>query len=490
MAGLFAPVLLSFFIFIFILKRLLQRKYNLPPSPPSLPILGHLHLLYKNPLLHRTLQSLSEKYGPIIYLRFGSLPILHVSSPSIAEQCFTTHDVVFANRPMFFKLKNLISDTTSVGFTSHNDYWRNLRRITSTKFLSPANLNHQTPLRAEEVRLVVKKLFNGSLDGQFSKVELIALFTDFLFDMMSMMMAGKRWTGSHEPFRQQSLMSIFDYIPMLRMFGLSNSLQKDLAEQKRSQEELLQRLIDDVRGTAKGSTTNMVQALLSIQKTEPEMFNDNAINQLLMSFYSAGTDSTAETMEWAMSLLLNHPEKLKMARDEINEQVKEDRLLEESDLPKLPYLRCIVNEALRLFPVAPLLLPHLSSDDCVVDGFLVPRGTVLLVNAYAIHRDPKLWEEPSEFKPERFQGIEGGKGGCNYKFIPFGMGRRACAGTTLAMRLIEIMLGTLIQCFDWERIGPELVDYEEGIGFTLPKAKPLEAMYRPIPSKISLLSQL
>lgn len=190
-----------------------------------------------------------------------------------------------------------------------------------------------------------------------------------------------------------------------------------------------------------------------------------------------------------MSLLLNHPEALEKARNEIDLHVTtSNRLMEDSDLPKLSYLRCAIYETLRLIPVAPLLLPHLSSEDCIVNGFNVPRGTNLLVNVWAIHRDPDVWEEPLKFKPERFEGIKSEDG--KFKFFPFGMGRRACPGSGMAMRLMGMVFGTLIQCFEWERIGPELVNLEEGNGLVLPKIKPLEAICRPRPSASYLISQL
>ncbi|KAJ4965504.1 hypothetical protein NE237_017353 [Protea cynaroides] len=127
-------------------------------------------------------------------------------------------------------------------------------------------------------------------------------------------------------------------------------------------------------------------------------------------------------MEWAMSLLLNHPEALQKAREEIDNNVGQGHLIEDSDLPKLPYLHGIVNETLRLFPVTLLLVPHMYSEECSIGGYDVPRGTIVLVNVWAVHRDPKLWLEPTNFKPQRFQGIEGEREG--YKFIPFGLRRK------------------------------------------------------------------
>lgn len=186
----------------------------------------------------------------------------------------------------------------------------------------------------------------------------------------------------------------------------------------------------------------------------------------------AGTDTSAVTIEWAMSNLLNHPHALTQARAEMDTQVGQERLVDESDLPKLNYLQTIISETLRLNPAAPLLIPHVSSQSCTVGGYNIPSATMLLINAWAVHRDPKSWDDPTSFKPERF-----GSGNIEpYKLLPFGLGKRACPGVGLANRVMGFTLGSLIQCFEWKRIGPEKVDMTEGDGLTMPKAQPLEAM--------------
>lgn len=203
--------------------------------------------------------------------------------------------------------------------------------------------------------------------------------------------------------------------------------------------------------------------------------------------FVAGTETSAVTLEWAMALLLNHPETMQKVRAEIDEHVGHGRLLNESDIIKLPYLRCVINETLRLCPPAPLLLPHLSSERCTVGGFEIPQGTMLIVNAWAMHRDPKLWEEPNEFKPERFEVGLGEREG--FKYIPFGMGRRVCPGASMGMQIVSLALGALIQCFEWDKVGLE-EDMNHGSGMTFSKAKPLEAMCSPRPDLINLLSHL
>ncbi|KAI3785437.1 hypothetical protein L1987_44555 [Smallanthus sonchifolius] len=195
---------------------------------------------------------------------------------------------------------------------------------------------------------------------------------------------------------------------------------------------------------------------------------------------TAGTDTSTATVEWAFSLLLNHKHVLQKARDEIDIHVGENRLVDEPDMANLPYLLCIVNETLRMYPPGPLLVPHESSDDCVVGGYHIPRGTMLLVNQWAIHHDPDLWADPEMFYPERFEGLEG-RTRDGFRFMPFGSGRRSYPGEGLAVLMIGLTLGLLIQCFDWERISEEMVDMSEGPGLTMPKAQPLVAKCTPRP---------
>ncbi|KAK3019708.1 hypothetical protein RJ639_003942, partial [Escallonia herrerae] len=161
---------------------------------------------------------------------------------------------------------------------------------------------------------------------------------------------------------------------------------------------------------------------------------------------SEGILQQLQLMEWALSLFVNQPEVLEKPRAELESYVGQDRLVDETDIPNLHYLQSIVNETLRLFPAAPLLVPCQSSDNSTVGGFDVPRGTMLLVNAWAIPRDPVVWDDPTTFRPE---------GNGAHKFVPFGTGRRACPGAGLANRVVVLALAAMIQCFEWERVSEE-----------------------------------
>lgn len=201
----------------------------------------------------------------------------------------------------------------------------------------------------------------------------------------------------------------------------------------------------------------------------------------------AGTETASTTMEWALSLLLNHPEAMNKSRVEISTYVGQDQLLKEADTTKLKYLQNVISETLRLYPVAPFLVPHESSADCKICGFDIPRGTMLFVNLWTLHRDPKWWVDPTTFMPERF---EGGDNSEIYNMIPFGIGRRACPGAGLAKRVMVLVLGSLIQSFEWDRIGDEEINMSEGSGVTIPKAEPLVALCKPRQDMIHVLSNI
>lgn len=192
-----------------------------------------------------------------------------------------------------------------------------------------------------------------------------------------------------------------------------------------------------------------------------------------------------------MSNLLNHPEALKKVKEELDTQIGQDRILDEEDISNLPYLQNVISETLRLYPPAPLLAPHLSSSSCSLGGYHIPADTILMVNAWAIQRDPKVWEDSTSFKPERFESDqvrEGSNNNNGYRFLPFGLGRRACPGMGMANRVVGLTLGSLIQSFEWKRVSEKEIDMTEGQGISMPKVEPLEALCRarPIIKKLAL----
>ncbi|CAO2832666.1 unnamed protein product [Amaranthus hypochondriacus] len=391
-----------FFLYkTFIIPSKAYNKKNLPPSPPSIPILGHLHLV--KPPYYQDFQTLSKTYGPIISLRLGYLPILVVSSPSLAEECLIKNDIVFSDKPNFIHGQHLGYNFSHIVWSPYGEHWRNLRRIATLTMLSLRKVSEASGSRNLEIRNMIKKLLSVT-----RSVDLNDIIDELTRNSAMRLVNGKTWD----------------------------------------------------------------------KEADPHYYTDDILKGHILIMLLGAQENIAKAIKWAMSSLLHNPNILAKARTEIDTYVGKGRLVNDCDLLNLNYLKCIVNETLRQVPISPILNPHYSSKDCTIGGFHIPKGTTLYVNAWAIHMDPNLWDEPNVFKPERFENDQ--KHG--FKFFPFGIGRRACPGINMSYRYISLTLATLIQCFNWEA-----VDSRSMKDMTM---KPLEAICHPRSSMVDVLSQI
>ncbi|XP_019451130.1 PREDICTED: cytochrome P450 81E8-like [Lupinus angustifolius] len=478
-----------FYVAFFLLVSLVSLKFlfqtrrpkNFPPGPPYLPVIGNLHQI-KQPL-HRTFNGLSQKYGQIFSLVFGSHKVVVVSSLSIVQECFTKNDVTLSDRPKLLIGKYLGYNYTAVGFSPYGDHWRNLRRIISLEVLSSHRLNSSLEIRRDEIMRLIQKLAQDS-SKDFAKVELKSKLLELTFNTMMRILTGKRYFGEDldasdieeaKEFREiiKELVVFSDFIPAVGFGWLGFDPEKNIKSIGLRFDAFIQRRIDEHRN-GKKIINSMIHHLLTLQQSEPQYYTDQIIKGLILDLLIGGTDTSGTTLEWTMSNLLNHPEIIKKARKELDIHIGQDRLVDESDIAKLPYLQNIVRETLRLHPVLPLLVPRSLSKDCIIGGYKLPQNTTLVVNAWAIHTDPNLWTDPLLFKPERFE-----KEGEANKLLAFGSGRRSCPGANMAQRTMSLTLALLIQCFEWKRTKEELIDMTEGNGMIVVQKKfQLEAMCR------------
>ncbi|KAL4607283.1 hypothetical protein ACB092_09G162000 [Castanea dentata] len=340
--------------------------------------------------------------------------------------------------------------------------------ISTLEIFSNNRLNKFLGILRDEIKHLLRNLSRNSCH-RFAKVKLQSMLLEMTFNNIMRMVAGKWYYRYSEDVKDEEEARKFRQIikELTRFGGASNpaefvpilqwmdygGLEKKLKSLSKRTDEFLQALIDEKRLKEEEGNT-MIDHMLSLQKSQREYYTDQIIKGLILVLLLAGTDTSAVTLEWAMTNLLNHPNILKKARDEINSQIGEEKLIEESDVSKLHYLQSIISETLRLYPAAPLLVPHMSSTDYTMI-------------------DPVVWDDATSFKPERFENGESE----GQKLMPFGIGRRTCPGVGLAQRTVSLTLGSLIQCFEWERVTTEEVDIDEGSGITIPKAMPLGAMF-------------
>ncbi|XXG56588.1 hypothetical protein AAC387_Pa03g3964 [Persea americana] len=231
---------------------------------------------------------------------------------------------------------------------------------------------------------------------------------------------------------------------------------------------------------------DLIEILLDISEDEKAAMKLTTMNikAFVQDIFAAGTDTSAITSEWALAELINHPNIFKKAREEIDAVVGKERLVEESDIPNLPCIQAIIKETLRLHPTAPLIIRK-SSDHCKISGYDIPSDTRVFINVWAIGRVPHHWDDPLEFRPERFMPSDKGDSsqidirGQHFHFLPFGSGRRACPGITLAMQVVQTTIAAMVHSFEWNIASEDgggniCVDMTEGTaGITVPRAKPL-----------------
>lgn len=202
--------------------------------------------------------------------------------------------------------------------------------------------------------------------------------------------------------------------------------------------------------------------------------------------FTAGTDTSSSTVEWAIAELIHNPKLLAQAQKELDTVIGSTRLVTDADLPRLTFIQAIIKETFRLHPSTPLSLPRMATESCEINGYFIPKDSTLLVNVWAIARDPDIWTDPLEFRPERF--LPGGEKpnvdirGNDFEVIPFGAGRRICAGMSLGIRMVQLLTATLIHAFDWDLPdgqAAEKLNMEEAYGLTLERASPLMVHPKP-----------
>ncbi|KAJ6838953.1 isoflavone 3'-hydroxylase [Iris pallida] len=341
------------FSFIVLTKLFLSFSFftsnqNLPPSPPSLPFIGHLHHFSKP--LHRALATLSARHGPILYLRFGSRPILLVSSLPLAEECFTTNDVAFANRVHFPSIQTLTYNYTALSDANYGPHWRNMRRIATVEVLSAHRVDSFSQVRSGEVVEMIRRLFQESkkTEGAYTKVELKSRLFQFALNNIMRMMAGDRHRGKsseeflkkvEEHFTLLGVSNVGDFLPLLGWMD-TQGVKKKATRVHKYMDTFLQGLIDELRNESDNEEETkektMIRVLLSLQKSDSDYYTDQIIKSQIMTMLVAGTDSTSNTIEWAMSLLLNNPDKLKKAKAELDAQVGNGRLIQNPTSPIFP----------------------------------------------------------------------------------------------------------------------------------------------------------
>ncbi|XP_019155269.1 PREDICTED: cytochrome P450 CYP82D47-like [Ipomoea nil] len=489
-----------------------QRSNQKPPEAGGAwPIIGHLHLLTGHRSPFKVLTDMADKYGPIFQLRLGAHQVLVVSDSQIAKECFTTNDRTLAGRPNAIATETMGYNYSMFGLAPYGQYWRHVRKVVVLELLSNRRLDGLRRVWESGVRSFTQDIHQSWLrdknnESEDVKLEMKEWFGKLIMGVMMQMLFGQRYeeegnrTVVTTVRRFIDLLGepvVGDFVPWLRWLDIGGH-EKGMKETAKEMDSLMEGWLQEhkrKRNTKSKEEEDFMDGLLSSfhgdgdDKDIPEHFDaDTIVKATCMGVLSAATDTIIVTLTWALSLVLNNYSVLKNIRVELDIYVGKERHVNQFDLNNLTYLRAVVKETLRLYPAAPLLLPHESTDDCVVNGYKIRKGTRILVNVSKIHRDPKIWSDPNAFRPERFLMSEHKEidvKGNHFELIPFGSGRRICPGISLALQVVELTLASLIHGYDLKRISDELIDMTESGGLVNMKATPLYVFLSPsLPSHL------
>ncbi|CAO2145916.1 unnamed protein product [Urochloa humidicola] len=456
-----------------------QPKLNLPPGPWTLPVIGSLHHLIRSPTTFRAMRDLAQKHGALMTLWLGEVPAMVVSSKEAAQEVIKTNDIIFADRLMNPTLTAFtFNGKNSVVFTPYSERWRQLRKICVLELLSAARVLSFRHIREDEVAQFMKNLV-ASAGTAVNLTKMISRCINNTVVRESVGSSLRKYQDEYldaleAAIQQISKLSMADLFPSSRLMQvLALGPRKAVACRDRIQ-RIVEQVIQETKEAmdrgyevADGTRSEcFVGVLLRLQKegSMPIPLDNDTIVGVMIDMFSAGSETSSTTLTWCMTELVRTPKAMMKAQAEVRKAFKGKSTITEGDLEGLSYLKLVIKEALRLHTPGPLLVPRMCREACQVMGYDILKGTVVFVNVWAICRDPKYWDDPEEFKPERFENNNLDYKGTNYEFLPFGAGRRICPGMNLGVGNIELALASLLYHFDWKLpngIEPKDVDVSE-----------------------------
>ncbi|KAL8200408.1 hypothetical protein R6Q57_011747 [Mikania cordata] len=470
------------------------RQKRLPPGPRGWPIIGNM--LMMDQLTHRGLAKLAEKYGGLLHLKMGFGHTVAVSSPDMAREVLQVKDNIFSNRPATIAISYLTYDCQDMAFANYGPFWRQMRKLCVMKLFSRKRAESWDSVR-DEVDSMIKIV----ADSAGSPVNLGKLVFGLTHDIIYRAAFGSISHEGKEEFigilqeytKLFGAFNLADFIPWLGFIdpaGLNTRLPKARASLDGFIDKIIDEHLKKEKKAGDDADNDMVDEMLAFYGEDGKInegedlqnvirLTRNNIKAIIMDVMFGGTETVASAIEWALAELMHTPESLKRVQQELADVVGLDRRVKESDFEKLTYFKCVIKETLRLHPPIPLLL-HQSSEATEVAGYHIPKGTRVMINAYAVNRDKSAWKDPHTFNPSRF--LEAGAPdfkGSNYEFIPFGSGRRSCPGMQLGLYALEMAVAHLLHSFTWQLpdgMKPSEIDMTDVFGLTAPKAIRLVAV--------------
>ncbi|KAL0558845.1 hypothetical protein IC582_003427 [Cucumis melo] len=472
-------------------KKYSVRKALLPPGPKPWPIVGCLPTMLTNKSpTYQWIHSVMKQFNTeIACIRLGNTYVIPVTSPELALEFLRTHDSVFSSRSSISNTVDILSrGYLTTAFSSMGDQWKKMRRILASEILSPTMLHRMLEQRIAEADTLLHYIFSiTSENGGGAVINVRSITQHYCGNIIRTMLFNRRYYGkgredggptSEEEEHNQALLtilrhinafSISDFMPCLKPFDLDGHekiMKNALNAVRKYDEPIIDERVQQWKKDKKIEVKDILDILISRKDDNGNsLLSIDEIKAQITELQIATIDNPSNAVEWAMAELINQPEVLKKVVDELDNVVGKERLVQEYDIPKLKYLTACLRESFRLHPFSPFNVPHVPTFDIVVNGYLIPKGSEVLLSRLGLGRNPRIWKDPIKFNPERHlkdNTVELGLSEPNLRFITFSRGRRGCVGSSLGTNITVMLFARLLQGFSWSLLpGITQIDFSK-----------------------------
>ncbi|XP_031103155.1 phenylalanine N-monooxygenase-like [Ipomoea triloba] len=468
-SSIFLPLLILVVVVITrqrLTNRRKKSKLPIPPGPKPWPLVGSFPEIFRSgkPAFRWIHNFMDEMKTEIACIRLGGTYVIPVTSPELAREFLKKQGSVYSSRPVCMSADLISNGYQSSIFLPPGDKWTKMRKILQSHVLSPAALHWLHDERAEEANYLVKYIY------KMHAVNVRIVSRQYCGNVISKMVFNKRFFGNGEQDEEEEelLKAMFallqtlyglgvsDHIPWLSIFdidGYKSIINKAMSVMRKHLDTEVDKRVQMWKDGIKTVEEDILDVLLMLKDNAGKpLLSDTEIKTQVLEMMLATTDNPSNAVEWALAEMINQPKLLEKAVKEIDSVVGKERLVEESDLPNLNYIKACIKEGFRLHPVAPFNIPHVSLADTAVGGYFIPKGSQVLLSRVGLGRNAKAWEEPLMFKPERHLKEDGGEVDLNdseLNLLAFSTGRRGCPAVKLGSLMTTMLMARLLQGFTW-----------------------------------------
>ncbi|KDP45699.1 hypothetical protein JCGZ_17306 [Jatropha curcas] len=449
--------------------------------------------------IHHLMKQMNTE---IACFRLGNVHVITVTCPNISCEFLKAQDSNFATRPITISSGVTSKEYLTTALTPCGDQWKKMKRILVTQMLCPAKQLWFYGKRVEEAEHLVRYVYKQCSEGGLVDVRIAA--RHYCGNVIRKMVFNKRFFGKgkknggpgfEEEEHVDALFRILDYIfsfclsdflPCLKGFDLGGH-ERIIKEANgiigKYHDPIIEDRVQQWKNGAKKEAEDLLDVLITLKDDNGNpLLSGDEIKAQITEIMLATVDNPSNAVEWAIAEMINQPKIFEKAVEELDKVVGKERLVQESDLSQLNYITACAREAFRLHPVGPFNLPHVSIADATVANYFIPKGSHVLLSRMGLGRNPKVWNEPYKFKPERHIKNDGSGVTLtepDLRFISFSTGRRGCAGVTMGTSMTLMLFARLLQGFTWN-VPPNQasIDLKESDS-SLTLAKPLVALVKP-----------